>query len=485
MIPIPRCQRAAGVLAVVVILAACGTTAQQDEKSAAAVETPANYYVGNSDVFALLETVSGGSWVFSKVTDSDAQPAKGFLVRLNDLAPAFDTRVAECEPQNYPADHKCSPVHPFRNKDVGVFEKIISGGIAAGTAGKVTDISGTYETSFDEAAFNRAVDEALTNTGLGKERRELLAALASYEQVIAQSRTARKQIVARLDATREDTASIPLDVELSVSGVTEYYSGDVDLRSMIELTPRHIQAAMPPDIDEHSLLPCAPRECLGNARASIAARRAELEELEARFATQQDLQQHTYDVSCDTTNDAGYFLKLDCPPEVTRYGAEPIAIPVTLHVLARDFDKLFPNIEISDDILRIDISSTNVSFTNLSSRYVAIKAHSVYYNAQVHTATSRTNVAPGATVDQPMTDFVSPAIEVESSYPSMTPGKADSTRFEFGFAAKYRVAGDASDTTLFERQTFNVGCAIADQLAPGSCKHTDKRASTRSPGSSF
>lgn len=485
MIPIPRCLRAAGILLVVFFAAACGTTSQQDVTPAAAVEPPANFYIGNTDVYAHLDTVSGGSWIISKVTDSDAQPVKGFLVRLNDLAPAFDTRVAECEPQNYPADHKCSPVHPFRNKDVGVFEKIISGGIAAGTAGKVTDISRTYETSFDEAAFNRAVDEALTNTGLGKERRELLTALATYDQVVAQSRTAREQIAARLDATREDTASVPLDVELTVSGVTEYYSDDVDLRSMIELVPRTTQAAMPPYIEEQPLLPCAPRDCLGNTRAAIATRRAELNDLETQFTSQQNLQQNVFDIRCDTANDAGYLLKLDCPPEVTRHGAGPIVVPVTLHVLARDFDNLFPNIEISDEILRIDISGANVSFTNLSSHYVAVTAHSVYYNSQVHTATSAMNVAPGATVDQPMSEFVSPAIEVESSYPNMTPGKADSATFQFGFAAKYRVAGDTSDTTLFERQTYSVGCAIADQLAPGSCKHADKQASSRAPGSSF
>ena len=237
MNPFLRCQRATGLLAVVFVLAACGTTSQQEVAADTAAEPPANFFIGSTDVFAHLDTASGGSWVFTEVTDSDVQPARGYLVRLNDLAPAFDTRVAECEPQNYPVDHRCSPVNPFRNKDAGVFDKIISGSIAAGTAGKVTDISRTYETSFDEAAFNRAVDEALINTGLDVDRKELLTALATYDQLVVDGRAARARLVAELDAIDEDTSSVPLDIQIVVSGVAEYYSDDIDLRRIIELIP--------------------------------------------------------------------------------------------------------------------------------------------------------------------------------------------------------------------------------------------------------
>ena len=47
---------------------------------------------------------------------------KGYIVRLNDLSAAFDTRVAECMPQVYPEGHRCSPTHPFRDKDSGMLD---------------------------------------------------------------------------------------------------------------------------------------------------------------------------------------------------------------------------------------------------------------------------------------------------------------------------------------------------------------------------
>jgi hypothetical protein len=54
----------------------------------------------------------------------------------------------------------------------------------------------------------------------------------------------------------------------------------------------------------------------------------------------------------------------------------------------------------------------------------------------------------------------------------MTPDKAENTSFRFGFAANYRVAGEASDATLHEVRMFNVACAIRNRVKPGSCRET-------------
>ena len=158
---------------------ACGSNPQN--ASVPASNDTSNHYVGAQPVYAELVRERGGSWVFTNVTDSDMPSTSGYLVRLNDLQPVFDTRAAECVPQVYPDSHRCSPLHPFRNKDTGMIDKIINSSIAVGTAGKVTDLSQTYETTFDEAAFNGAVDEALLNSGLDQDRRKLLSLIDTYE----------------------------------------------------------------------------------------------------------------------------------------------------------------------------------------------------------------------------------------------------------------------------------------------------------------
>ena len=171
-----------------VLSAACSNNPQQETVRSADTSPTGGFFVGERPVYAHLVNERGGSWVFTTITASDTPIDSGYLVQLNDLTPAFDTRAAECTPQLYPDSHRCSPNHPFRDKDAGVLDKIINGSIAVGTAGKVTEISQTYETTFDESAFNRAVDEALLNSGLDTQRRQLISLLDAYEQEAASAR---------------------------------------------------------------------------------------------------------------------------------------------------------------------------------------------------------------------------------------------------------------------------------------------------------
>ena len=125
---------------------ACGGNPPREDTRAVASAPASNFFVGTQPVYAHLVRQGSGSWVFTTVTASDTSVETDFLVRLNDLTPAFDIRTADCVPQVYPEMHRCSPTHPFRDKDTGMIDKIINGGIAVGTAGKVTDVSETYQT---------------------------------------------------------------------------------------------------------------------------------------------------------------------------------------------------------------------------------------------------------------------------------------------------------------------------------------------------
>ena len=472
MKPVSQWPHRIGVLAACLFVAACGNSPQSNVAPESAAVPDENFYVGKSDVYAYLESGSGGSWVFTKITDSDVPPAKGYLVRLNDLAPAFDTRIAECTAQNYPTDHKCNPLHPFRSKDVGVIGKIISGGLAAGTGGKVTDVSSTYETSFDETTFNRAVDEALTNTGLDVGRRDLFTALQSYDEILTDSQSTLSALKTELDAIYRDTANVQLDIQPDITGFTEYYSNDIDFRSVVELIPGTSTSIANLAIEKKELLPCNASQCLQTVRGAIASLRADTESIETLLAKDIASRQNEYGVRCDQTTQAGYLFTLSCPAKVAREGTEPVKLPLSVHILARDFDALYPRVDVTDENLSIAIAGDKVRFTNLTPHYLSVKAQTVYYNAQVHTSSSEISVAPGATVTRPISEFVSPAIDIESSFRQMTPGKAENTSFRFGFAANYRVAGETTDSTLHELRSFNLACAIQDRVRPGSCEET-------------
>lgn len=449
-----------------VFLAGCGSSPQQQATIEPQAVEPSNYYVGKDPVYAVLKSGSGGSWVFGEVTESDLPPEKGFLVRLNDLAPAFDTRLAECQPQAYSTNHKCNPVHPFRDKDVGVISKIINGGIAAGTAGQVTEVARTYKTTFNEASFNQAVDEALVNSGLDRDRQELLNALENYATLFRDSRASLDELRRNADEAYRDTGTVELDIQPRVSGLTEYYTGDLDYRELVELVPISDADRARNELKQEKLLPCNARECVRKVRSAMTSIQADVEKSKRRMQASPN---DAYAVRCSKTTHAGYLFRMQCPDEITRVSSGSAPLPLELELLARDFDGLFPEIELNDENLAISIADNELSFANKTSDYLSITAQTVYYNSQIQTTAKPISLAPGAIVKRPVNEFVSPAIHIESNYRQMTPDKADSATFQFGFAAKYRGARDTAETTLFDKREFNVGCVIRDRIGAGPC----------------
>jgi hypothetical protein len=457
------------LIALLAALHGCGSTPPEGPVVERDPGPATNHYIGSEPLYAHLDQGSGGSWVFRIITDSDDPPDSGYLLRLNDLSPAFDIREAECEPHVYPANHKCNPAQPFRDKDIGVMDKIISGGLAAGTGGKVTEISRTYTTTFKDAAFNQAVDEALINTGLVNTRRDFINDVERYNALLESSRN-------ELDARRQDaltryrrTEQLAVDIRVRVDGLTSYYSADMDIRDVVHVEAQAADSDDSVALNEQAILPCDARRCADMARqylqrldGAIAQSRSVLDSSLAATTAR-------YGVRCDATSHAGYRFVLACPETLAIPDSGAAVLPVTLTILSRDFDRLYPLFEIADERLSVKIDGTDVIFQNLTGSYLAINAQSIYYNSQVETRIKRIDLAPGVSVTRPIDDFVTPAIRVEASYLQMTPDKAEHASFRFGFAARYRLAGEADEVTLYASRSFNVGCAINNRLRPGSC----------------
>ena len=461
--------RAAAAVCLGMLGAACSSNPQQETPAAADAAPQGSYFTGARPVYAHLVNERGGSWVFTTVTASDAPIDSGFLVRLNDLAPAFDTRAAECTPQVYPSQHRCSPLHPFRDKDSGMLDKIINGSIAVGTAGKVTDISQTYETTFDESAFNQAVDEALINSGLDGQRRRLIALLDTYDSEAASAGAELSDMTRQLSATRQDSTRVELDVQPHIDGLTGYYEGDIDFVELVELTPVADGEVPSVRLDREPALPCDARHCLATAEAALAALRRDIRAHEDRLAAMMAPGARIYDVRCDDAVHGQYLLALSCPEQVTASADGPVELPLAVTVLSRDFDELYPSFDLADERLRVRIDRDSVKFTNATDHYITLTAQTIYYNSSVNTTSLPIEIPPGISVTRAIDEFVSPSILIESSYRRMTPDKAAGASFQFGVAVRYRVASDPDEKTLHHVQAFNVGCVIDNRVTPGSC----------------
>jgi hypothetical protein len=178
----------------------------------------------------------------------------------------------------------------------------------------------------------------------------------------------------------------------------------------------------------------------------------------------------TYNVRCDMQSYASYLLQADCPEQLAATDGQALQVPINVSILSRDFDDLYPALEVADSKLRISIDGKSVTFFNSTNEYLRLSAQTVYYNSTVHTTAMPIDIAPGIAVSYDMQTFTSQPINIESRYLQMTPDKARGASFRFGFAVRYQLASESAEQTLHSMDTFNVDCAIRNRIQRGSCQ---------------
>ncbi|MGI9220296.1 MAG: hypothetical protein ACR2QS_04590 [Woeseiaceae bacterium] len=458
-------------MSLLVLLSACGGQASKENPRITEVVEPTdsgNYFAGAEPIYADLFNNKDGSWTFRTITTSDEPSDTGYLVRLNDLTAAFDTRIAECTTQVYPDSHRCSPLNPFRDEDSGVWDKIINSTVAVGTGGKVTDITYSYETTFDETAFNKAVDEALINTDLN--HRQLIALLSTYDAEVSNARLTIQNANERAQTARTTPNQLQVEVLPRIGGLTEYYEGDIDFTQLVDVQEADSVTESTAELATPDVLPCAARSCASKVNTALADLRANLQSnLQAIDASLQPTDK-TYNVRCDMLSYAGYLLQAVCPEQLVATDGQPVQLPLDVSILSRDFDNLYPAMEVADEKLRVSIDGKEVTFFNATSEYLTLSAQTVYYNSTVHTTALPIDIPPGIAMTYELSEFASQAIGIESRYLQMTPDKAKRATFNFGFAVRYQLASESAEQTLHSMDTYNVDCAIRNRIQLGSCQ---------------
>ncbi len=448
-------------------IAACGGQPPKADQPAADGMAAANFFVGTRPIYAHLVNNKDGSWMFRTITESDEPSDSAYIVRLNDLTPAFDTRVAECTPQVYPESHRCNPANPFRDEDSGVLDKIINGSIAVGTAGKITDITYAYETTFDHTDFNRAVDEALLNTGL--DQRRLISLVETYDEALQNASAELRAANEQMQAARTTPHKIQLEIQPTIGGLMEYYEGDIDFAQLVDIEAVE-DTSQPTELEAAAFLPCDARSCVAAAETALAELRFTAQKNRELFAAGMRPSSRVYNVRCDMVRYDGYLLQAECPEQVVVNADQPAKLPISVTILSRDFDDLYPALGFGDPDLRVNIDGKTVTFANATTEYLTVSAQTVYYNSTVHTTALPLDIPPGTSITRDLGDFVSQPIDIESRYLQMTPDKARGASFQFGFAVRYRVASQPEERTLHDMGTFNVGCVIRNRVQPGSCQ---------------
>ncbi|MEX2123500.1 MAG: hypothetical protein WD795_06375 [Woeseia sp.] len=453
----------------VTVLSACGSK----EPDIRPVQHE-NIYVGKDPVYAALVPRGDGQWTFSRVTSSNSEPDTGYLVRLNDLDPAFDIRRAECEPRPYRENDRCNPLNPFRERDMGVVGKIVDTGISAGTGGKLSGMSRSYSTEFDHLAFNAAVDQALLLTGLDDNRLALITGLSSLAEKAAaheaEIETLKEQMLQQYELDKEEN----IKIDARVSGLIQYYSDDLDPSEFVDVRANASSTvASTVEASDLSILPCDAADCIGQLNAAVASldqkHAARLESLRSDLTRQTE----AYIIDCSATEYSGYHFELHCPEKLARNQEGLILLPVEVEILSRDFEYLFPEFSAENGELSAAVYQGSLMLKNRTGEFVDIQSVSIYYNSQISTRSeldSRLDLAPYQYTEMAVAELVSDAIEIESRHTNMTPDKASRANFSFGLAVKYSLHDRDAIETLYGMDDFNVQCAIESRLQPGSCR---------------
>lgn len=461
--------------AVAATLAAWLAGCASSEPAAPVVEHE-NIFIGTDPVFATLTSRGDGQWTFSRLSSSSDDPESGYLVRLNDLSPAFDIRRAECEPRAYRENDRCNPLNPFRKKNMGVVGKIVDTGISAGTGGTISGVSRSYTTDFDNVEFNAAVDQALLLTGLDDNRTALIEGLNRIDRKVeaqqAQVEQLRSQMMRQYELDKKEN----IRIDARVSGLVQYYSDDLVPAEFVNVeTDVGAGRQTRPDAEvSTAVLPCDAGQCMGQVTATIAAldqqHARELDALRSELQSQTD----AYVIDCSATAHEGYHFRLHCPDKLQRNPDGVILLPVDIEILSRDFDLLFPEFATENGEIAAAVSEGRLLLGNRTGDFVDVQSVSVYYNSHINTTSdlgTRLDLAPYQTAGIPVAEFASPEIDIESRHTNMTPDKASRSSFSFGLAVKYSLRDRDAVETLYGASDFNVQCAIESRLRPGSCRH--------------
>jgi hypothetical protein len=435
-----------------------------------------NVFLGSEPVYAVLKGRSDGQWTFSQVTRSSDEPEEGYLVRLNDLSPAFDIRRAECEPRPYRENDRCNPINPFRDRDMGVVGKIVDTGISAGTGGKISGMSRSYATEFDHLAFNAAVDQALLLSGLDDNRKALIDGLDRIGRVAATQEKEVEELRAQMLRQYELDKKENIKIDAQVTGLVQYYSNDLIPSEFIEVeTDVNLPATSPrADTTATEILPCDAARCIDQLESVTTSLQRQHEQQLAGLRAELQRQTDAYVVDCGTTSHAGYHFRLHCPETLERNAEGVILLPVEIEILSRDFEQLFPEFAADNGEIAATVSEGRLMLGNRTGDYIDVQSVSVYYNSHINTTAdrgTRFDLAPYQTAAISVGEFVSPEIDIESRHTNMTPDKASRSTFSFGLAVKYSLRNRDAIETLYGAGDFNVQCAIESRIRPGSCRH--------------
>jgi hypothetical protein len=363
-------------------------------------------------LYADIEKVND-QYVITKVGN---QP---LLFRLNDLEPQFDTKSYVCT--QYGGIFAMEVTHPemcrddkrtFRKVQIDLRKTFADDFLTIGRrilTGEFEEYSG-----FDRDAYRGAIEEALTNSGLDKEK-----LLKAFEQCLASGREMKVRSRTEYGRMKEDLAS---QFSIAVEDQSGLYRNDLSASDLVHLRENDL-----PDIEKNPLR----FSTIENDSIEKA-----LHEVKGKYASELERLSSFYIL--ETLNSARHYnLRVEAPDRIFLKDGSRQTIPLKVVVLSKNIMEVAPVYRNEDVDLRMEDDGQTIQLDTLIS----------YYGKSATESRLDMDLAPGSLLSLDRRDGRL-HLPPRENYFNATRDSLKGKELSFGYGIRYRVIGRQAKQSL-------------------------------------
>ena len=406
----------------------------------------------NQPLYANLVKDENGKYTITEITSHKNS------IDLRNLSPVgYDSTIVDCSTAFYGASkfndnaEKCKPnPEEFRAKKTRFGPTILLGLTTFGISLLLGVIK--MEGVFDYEAFDKAVAEALVNSGVSGNR---AAFVERFTKIQNQTKMYDKALEEHFREYNDDYRASSNMIEKTVEDKSGFLNKDdiyfdilvkVTRKSVAELKPK------PYPLPDFTASPADFNEKITEYEDEL---KKGFEKYTEEFEKNFKAGTSTFIVTCGPDFIKPYHLEYYCPETVPSEPAPDERFSARIVVLSKDFEGVFPLYTSENGDLKVTFTKNKVVFENKTKSVLKLRSVTVRYNGRssVFDTSSRAasyEVMPKTESDSviPVKKIVGYQIEQASDFAEVSKESAKTTKVKFGMEIKYSLGGDGAEQTL-------------------------------------
>lgn len=309
------------------------------------------------------------------------------------------------------------------------------------------------ESVFDRGAYNRAVAEAIKNSGLQTKREEFLKRFMALTDVVDDRNEELSEMFRKYRDEYYNSNALA-KVEKRIDDESGLYANDLYADVIIRINRNALTELKPPGNAPVSITgtPAEFEERLSAIEASLQVERSDLES-SLKNATRD------YPVFCGPEHLEPYHIKYDCPSRVT--GAQGVLPVARAIIVSKDIKGALPDtLEAEDTSLKVVFQKGRLFIENRTAEKLNITGASLSYRGSSAKALKPAEVPPSSKIDATVLyKLLTPEIEKAATFTNMTLKEAEKTPVGVSLSVTYEQENEKK--TLTNERVFRLSDLIS------------------------